>query len=253
MMCNDIADPGILNFTYKGYFKLLDLLKNKGYFLTRFCETREIAGPRVILRHDIDISPREALKMAKLEHARDEHATYFVMLSSSFYNLLNRENEDSILHIAALGHEVGLHFDVTKYRDISDTELEQAILREISLLSHIMGTQIKSLSWHIPREDMIGRHLDFLERENILNAYDPEFFTEYKYCSDSMMRWRDPLTQYIDCTIYPKLQVLTHPIWYSDTEKQQNVAILKSVFREKNAEIITYLERCCPGIQNSLA
>ena len=241
-----------MQFTYDSYLNNLILLKDAGYTTVRFQDARGTDGPIAILRHDIDISPRKALAMAELEHAHGYRTTYFVMISSSFYNPMERVNEESILRIAALGHEIGLHFDITKYPEVVGHALEEAVSRELRLLSELVGTPIRSLSWHIPREDFLGIHWGFLEEKDVLNAYDPEFFRGYKYCSDSMMRWRDPLVDCIDCVRYPKLQVLTHPVWYKKMQNQSDLEIMNEVYRDKQATNIEYLERCRPGFKEML-
>ena len=236
-----------MRFTYNAYVGYLKLLKTAGYSLTRFQDARTSMEPKAIIRHDIDLSPKSALKMAELDYENGCLATYFVLISSTFFNLLDKDNEASILKIASLGHEIGLHFDVTKYADADGNALQAAIEREIDLLSAIIGKPVKSMSWHIPRRDLIGKRLPFLEEQGILNAYDPEFFDGYKYCSDSMMRWRDPLVDYVDCVRYPKLQVLTHPISYAE-EERSDIFKLGAAFIERQTELIEYLERNRPGI-----
>lgn len=70
------------------------------------------AAPNVLWLHDVDMSPRRALALARLEADEGITATYFVMPSSAFYNLFEREVREPFEAVAALGHRLGLHFDL---------------------------------------------------------------------------------------------------------------------------------------------
>jgi len=60
----------------------------------------------VLLRHDIDRVPANALAMAELEHQLGISSTYYVRTISSVYR-------ESLLHrLHELGHEVGYHYEV---------------------------------------------------------------------------------------------------------------------------------------------
>ncbi len=145
-------------------------------------------------------------------------------------------------------HEIGLHFDVTAYGiDLPLIEIRKAIIREIQVLERILDIRIKSISWHIPRRDLLGLHLDFLEEMGIRNAYDPYFYCGYKYVSDSMMRWREPVQEYIEEKKYPKLQILTHPIWYKNVQDMTDDEILDQSRDTKFDTIGEYLNTIKPG------
>lgn len=79
------------DFTYSHYKKSLELAKNKGYTfmsLTEFEENKD-KEPLIILRHDIDFSPRSALELAKIENQLDIRSTYFVRVHANSYNLID--------------------------------------------------------------------------------------------------------------------------------------------------------------------
>ena len=59
----------------------------------------------VILRHDVDRLPGNALKMAGLEHGMDIAATYY------FRAVPVSWDEGIIREIAGMGHEVGYHYE----------------------------------------------------------------------------------------------------------------------------------------------
>ena len=65
----------------------------------------------VILRHDVDASLEAALKMAELENKINVSSTYFILLSSEFYNPFTLESSKIIKKILKLGHKLGLHYN----------------------------------------------------------------------------------------------------------------------------------------------
>ena len=203
-------------FSYGDYTGLLQAVKDAGYALIRFMDAAQTTGPRAIIRHDIDVSPTKALAMAEKEVAVGVRATYFTMLTSEIYNPFTTQNRHVLKAIWGMGHEIGLHFDASRYADIADDGLEAAILREMNILERIVGAEVKSVSWHIPWTGFLGRKLAFLKNRNINNAYDPEFFHGFRYVSDSTMRWRDSPLDILDVRKTPAIQILTHPIWYTD-------------------------------------
>jgi len=63
------------------------------------------AGRTVVLRHDVDRKPENALVMAELESALEIHSTYYFRHPATFV-------PEVIRQIQALGHEVGYHYEV---------------------------------------------------------------------------------------------------------------------------------------------
>lgn len=64
------------------------------------------ADKSVIIRHDIDLQIEKAVKMAEIEHDMNVSSTYFVLVSSNFYNIFSKRNEDYLRRICDLGHAV---------------------------------------------------------------------------------------------------------------------------------------------------
>ncbi len=237
-----------MKYTYLAYKNLMSSLRAHGYAPIRFCDVSEDVTRPAIIRHDVDVDLQEALKMAEIENEVGIKSTYFVLITSEYYNLLTGKNIESAKNILGLGHEIGLHFDITAYdKDVSVKKIRGMIKREICLLEKALDIKVKSLSWHIPRRDFLGVHLDFLEDMGVWNAYDPYFYSGYKYVSDSMMRWREPLEEYIENRKYEKLQILTHPIWYKDIQEMTDNQILDNNKAKKHQTICEYLDTIKPG------
>lgn len=205
-------------FTYDGYVRLLSSLREAGYTLVPFEHEKTVDGPKAIIRHDLDASIVNAVAIANIEKNLGVTATYFVMLTSSLYNVMDAENTSLLTEIKDEGHEIGLHFDASKCADLGSINFERAVRKELNTFRSIFGFAAKSISWHIPQKELLGTSLDFLKQLSIINAYDPRYFGKYKYLSDSSARWRDNPYSFMDVEKYPLLQILTHPIWYGRTE-----------------------------------
>lgn len=103
-----------MRFTYEAYRGLLALLREQGYALRDFHDYAE--APRcAILRHDIDYSLEQAVRLAELEAGEDVRTTWFVLLRTDFYNAASKAGREAIRHTQVLGHEIGLHFDEASY------------------------------------------------------------------------------------------------------------------------------------------
>ena len=84
-------------WTYNSYMELLKegLEKDVGFFI----------------RHDVDISLKKAVEMAEFENKHRISSTYYILLSSPYYNALEAENLQRIRTLRELGMNVGLHYD----------------------------------------------------------------------------------------------------------------------------------------------
>jgi len=198
------------DFTEEHYLKCISLAKEKYYFAL-FHETPSI--PHVYWRHDIDLSPQRALKLAKIESSLGVRATYFLLLHSEFYNLLEPSVIESIHDILKEGHGLGLHFDASIYGDNEKEEIEKYLSFEKNIIETLWNVKIEALSFHNPdvggffKEDVLS---------GMRNVYGETMMREYEYCSDSNGYWRfDRLYDLLHQENFKKLQVLTHPCWWT--------------------------------------
>lgn len=201
----------MLDFSLEGYYELLSAYKEAGY---SFCGFEEIdsylakKSPFVVLRHDIDISLRPALEIARIEYEQGVQATYFVLLSSPFYNLLSSSNADLIAQIHRYGHQIALHVDLIPYGGDC-----ASALMEIDILSRFypyINTQVASL--HSPCD---LNKLPIASFHQLHNVYGSFLRKELAYISDSTGRWLHchPFDSEAFYTQKP-VQLLTHPIWW---------------------------------------
>lgn len=206
-----------MTFTYDSYTGLLDLLEKNGYETTDY-HNWEKYDKCVILRHDVDTDLQKTLEMAELEHRYGIKSTYFVLLTSNFYNPFSNKNREILNKIKGLGHTIGLHFDEAAYPyDAGNAEkVKQDIRKEISVLSEILGVEVVDFSYHRPTKAILDADIEI---PGMINSYGILFFREFKYLSDSRMRWREPVEEIIQGGAFLRLQILTHPFWYCVTEK----------------------------------
>lgn len=95
-----------MDFTIKKYKTLIQAIKKSGYDTQTMAAFMGGPSPRVIvLRHDVDERPENAVQLAMAEHREGIKSTYYfriVKISS---------NPDVIKKIAGLGHEIGYHYE----------------------------------------------------------------------------------------------------------------------------------------------
>jgi len=167
----------------------------------------------VFLRHDVDWSPRKAVTIAELENELGVSSTFFFLVSSPFYNVMNREGREATKRIQDLGHEIGLHFSTHQYWDVEpETErLNSAIHDEIAVLSTLTTDPVTSVSFHNPPEWVFRRSF-----EGLVSTYERRFFDAVAYRADSNQRWRDEPP--FDDGIPKTVQVLTHPVLWGERD-----------------------------------
>jgi len=198
-------------FTHKGYRELLRSFIERGYRVRDF-EVADPAKRHLIVRHDIDMSLDFAEPIAEIESELGISATYFVLVGSELYNPLSKHSRRSLNKIRSLGHKVGLHFDASCYEGTLDS-LDVAAEVECSVLEQVTGESIQVISFHRPVSELLGLARALAGRRH---AYEPRFFTDMGYVSDSRGAWHygHPFDQQavLDGRA---LQLLTHPIWWT--------------------------------------
>jgi len=95
------------DFTLTTYKKLIQELLTSGYSFQTLRDfiQQHSDGKTVILRHDVDRLPGNALVIAKIEKEAGITASYFFRILEESYD------EDIIKRIAEMGHEIGYHYE----------------------------------------------------------------------------------------------------------------------------------------------
>lgn len=198
-------------FTWHDYTYLLKAFLNSGYIFSDYADL-DPEKSHVILRHDIDFSLEAARDIARIEADMGIVAHYFILLRTEFYNVCSPSDLIILEEIRDLGHEIGLHFDAAQYDNQMDV-IQKAVRRECEILETIVSVPVKSISFHRPAKSLQGIPNRLADR---MHAYQPQFFSDISYFSDSQgaFRFGHPL----DSDAFRRkaaMQLLTHPIWWT--------------------------------------
>lgn len=205
------------SFTLEHYRATLESWVGNGVLFCRF--TRHSDKERVvILRHDVDFDLDAVVPLASLEYELSVTSTYFLRLTSDYYNLCSPSATRVVNYLLEHDFEIGLHFDAALYSGRTVEEIERAMENEARLLSAMVGINIEVVSFHRPGSEVLGWKPGML-----VNAYAPEFlFGTTKYISDSAKHWREGcMCMFRGVAEWDKirtLQVLVHPEWWTLNE-----------------------------------
>ena len=210
-----------------GNYKLFisEFLENK--YITKFF-TDDIQNKNsLIVRHDIDFDINLARKIAIIEHELGIASTFFFLLRSPFYNVLEKHNLQSIRLIKDLGHEISIHFDSTNYDDI-----ESGVYYELSLFDELFKIQPKIISIHRPDKIFIDNKINI---KGVSHTYEPKFFRDIKYIADSRgsFRYGHPFEtkEYIN---HQSIHLCIHPIWWMKESYESPIDLIESYLNDKS-------------------
>ena len=195
------------DFSIKHYEEILETAKRLGYGFCDFTGKRRTPGKKLYLRHDVDLSLAMALEIARVDHALGVSSTFFVLNECDFYSILDGETIDQVKSISDLGHDVGLHIDV---RDTVSrgADLEEFVSRSIELFKTFLPVE-DVVAFHNPDPEIL--HLEF---RRFSCTYEPRFFSNIEYISDSARNWRGECA----CSRLERakgdVQLLLHPFWW---------------------------------------
>lgn len=214
------------DFSFKYFSKIINVAKNN-FDICRICDAKLFKKtskkkPQLILRHDIDVSLKQALIMAKMENNLNVKATYMIITNSPLYSIETKDSRRILLGILKMGHEIGLHFDIgdkNRNKEVGINLIKKEIFNALEKLENVIDQKALSISFHRPLPQFISGPLEVCGR---INAYAKEFMDWYM--SDSKGNWREgePL-QYLAKPKTDFLQLLIHPIWWGEkTMKPEN-------------------------------
>ena len=177
------------DFSFTVYKDLIDEIKRTGFkvvTLKEYFRQRQDSPAFLILRHDVDRRPENALRMALLESSSGIHSTYYFRVTKNVFN------KEIIQKIAGLGHEIGYH-----YEDLSlaKGDFEKAIKSfELNLNKLREFYPVKTICMH-------GSPLSKYDNKDLWERYDyrdygiigePYFdldFNKILYLTDIGRRW----------------------------------------------------------------
>lgn len=223
-----------IEFSLKSYENLIKSILGNNFKIKSFKDYYKYK--RVfIMRHDIDFCTNSALKIAKLENMLDVKATYFFLVNTSFYNIYSQEHYMNIKEILNLGHQIGLHFDISHYKEC---EFEKNCKREAKAFESLFGIKNHIISFHRPLKKLLNNNKKMAGYEH---TYMPKYMNDMIYCSDSQGAWLyDTPERIIKRNLNKpelKVQLLTHPIWW-DTKNYKTPQNKIRSFLKKRYDIL---------------
>ena len=177
-----------MDFTLKTYTRLLNILKSKGYLFQAFegiIEENQ-AVKTIVLRHDVDRLPGNALIIAKIENEFGIKVSYYFRIVKESYD------ESIIRQIADLGHEIGYHYeDLSLYRgnyklSIINFELNLEKFRKIYPVKTICMHGSPLSKWD--NRDLWKKY-NYRDFGIIAEPYFDIDFSDVLYLTDTGRRW----------------------------------------------------------------
>jgi hypothetical protein len=214
----DLPPDPACAYSLPHYRSMLRAAKAK-YWLPRVREVAHGLPERdfFLIRHDVDITPWAALRMAELERDEGVTTTYYYRLHAPFYNLMDGAVLDSVKAVAAMGHEVGLHYEPGFFLERGQDPV-LGTRADIRIFEELVGFQTHSIAQHQPAQ---GPVLAEISRDHPC-AYQPALVRQIPYFGDSGFHWREGCV----CTKFhhPRLHTLIHPhCWVRDGRPWQDV------------------------------
>ncbi len=219
--------------TLSQYCDLIDSILAAGYRFERF-DGIVSSGPddkRFLLRHDVDISPENALRMGQAAAKKGIVANFFFQFNAETYNLFSERNRTIVKILRSLGHCVGLHIDKALFPPEEDL-----VEATISWFSRCVVPVDQVVSFHRPPPEVVERHF-----EAFINTYEPRYFNPDCYFSDSRRSqgFMEALEQAMADGM-AKIQLLLHPVWWhSDCTNSELRAMIE---RRRRSELHAYLK-----------
>jgi hypothetical protein len=212
------------SFTHDSYRHLLSFLKQH-YKIVTFRELNYRDIPYIALRHDIDMSPQEALDIAVIEKELNVKSTYFVLFSSPLYNVFEGNNLNLLKQISNLGHEIGLHYHPVQYK-LYNQDFQKSLEAQVRLIESFTGKKVRSISRH-----GLWDRDPFATTHAYLNANNP-YLRGDLFVHESDRAWTpfDGLSMLLSGS-FQRAQLLVHP------ENWQRTPISREALLEKHFQV----------------
>ena len=178
-----------MDFTLEKYVAMLDALKSYGF-------------KSLVLRHDVDLLPGNSLRTARLEAEKGMFGIYY------FRAMPESWDERIILEIAAMGHEIGYHYESLTTCDGNVDKAYEDFCRNLEALRNLFP--VRSICMHgSPRSPYdskdIWKKYDYKALGIESEPYLDTDFSKTFYLTDTGRCWdgykvsvRDKIPQYQD-------------------------------------------------------
>lgn len=187
------------DFTLDTYRRFISDLADSGY---RFYTVEDIcndvpAGPYIVLRHDVDRKPKNALRMAELENELGVKTTYFFRILSKVFDV------QVIKKISSMGHRIGYHFEDFSLAHGDSTKAFESFKKNIEKLRDIVT--VETVAMH---GDPLSRYdnrklMDLIDFEEMNILCEPYSIVEQRrllYLTDTGRKWNNSRSNLRDKT-----------------------------------------------------
>jgi hypothetical protein len=243
----DQALSELPEFSLEGYAGLLATLRRHGIDMRPVSAMPDVVQqPVAYLRHDIDLHVPGVERIAAIEAELGVRATYYVLITQH-YNPLYPANRAVLRQLVDLGHEIGLHYDLTTYPTDEAAALEH-LEWELGILSAVVGCSVRTISMHQPFE---GRPDVLRGVEGYIHPHDPRFGDGLTYVSDSCRAWRDESLVHFVGSDNPRrrLLLLTHPeVWLDGTITDRTEFLETTLMRNAVAQHRDFIDETVRGV-----
>jgi len=246
-----------LDFTLKKYEDLCRAIKNSksDSFTVKDYLSSKVKNNFIIMRHDVDRSPKNALKLAKIENKYNIKSTFYFRLKTFDKKIMNQ--------IKNLGHEIGYHYESL---DEAKGNFEKAKELFIKNLKKFKNFNIKTVCMHgNPLTKWTNK--DMWEKYNLKKlgiigeAYLSIDFNNLNYFSDTGRKWNsekyslkdktesklikikntDMLINAIQNNKTKKAYILTHPCRWNDNIFYWTKELIIQNIKNKLKVVLRYL------------
>ena len=176
-----------MDFSIKQYHLLLKSIQRQGFFFQSFSDFIQLPKPKVILlRHDVDLLPAHSLLFAEIQADSGIRGTYY------FRAVPESWDEDIILEISDLGHEIGYHYETM---DTENGDIDRAWNQFRYHLDELRRlVEVKTICMHgSPQSRYDNRALWGKYNYNSLGIIGEPYydinFDEVFYLTDTGRRW----------------------------------------------------------------
>ena len=132
-----------LDFTVERYADLCEAIAQSEYVpmtVRDYLEAERLPSRLAVVRHDVDVTPRQEQKVAQIEIDLGIRATYYFRYKHGVFR------PDVMRQIAGMGHEIGYHYEVV---DKAKGDYQKALEIFSSELSAFRDeVEIKTISMH---------------------------------------------------------------------------------------------------------
>ena len=239
------------DYTLYIYRRLLEQLLTAGYrFCTfeQYCAENKLIneGKLVVLRHDVDKRPQNSLETARIEHELGITASYY-------FRIVEESNQPKYIRaIAALGHEIGYHYENLS---LANGNIDQAIKSFAKNIEYFRQFYpVRTICMHgAPRSPWDSRDIwkgfDYHNFGVIGEPYFDMDFSQMFYLTDTGRRWDGYRVSLRDkIPVYQDMWVMEGLVYHST---QDLIAAIDMLEHPETQTDYLQSDMACPKCCNS--